>query len=145
MTTFAAIPTELTERNQWVGHRQKVPHAAAPSTTVYAATDNPATWAPYAVARLALDAGYLDGLGFVFTVDDPYVFVDLDHCRDPQTGTIDDWALAVVRRLNSYTEISPSGTGLRIFLRAVLPSSGRRCTSRPGRACDRRAVACPAR
>ena len=29
---------------------------------------------------------------------------------------IDDWALDIIRRLNSYTEASPSGTGVRIFI-----------------------------
>jgi hypothetical protein len=41
--------------------------------------------------------------------------IDLDTCRDPQTGVIEEWALAVIRRFSSYTEVSPSGTGLKVF------------------------------
>jgi hypothetical protein len=52
--------------------------------------------------------------------------VDLDGCRDPHSGRIEPWAKAIIRRLNSYTEISPSGTGLRIFIRGELPPYGRR-------------------
>jgi putative DNA primase/helicase len=58
-----------------------------------------------------------DGIGLVLTEDDPYAAGDLDHCRDPQSGEIQPWAQAIVNRLQSYTEISPSGTGLRILLR----------------------------
>jgi putative DNA primase/helicase len=41
--------------------------------------------------------------------------VDLDTCRDPGTGTLEPWAKAVVDRLASYTEVSPSGTGVKVF------------------------------
>jgi primase-polymerase (primpol)-like protein len=50
----------------------------------------------------------------------------LDHCRDPQSGEIEAWAQAIVNQLQSYTEISPSGTGLRILFKARLPPKGRR-------------------
>jgi primase-polymerase (primpol)-like protein len=60
-------------------------------------------------------------MGFVLTPDDPFVGIDLDHCYDPATGTIAPWAEALVRELDSYTEITPSGTGLRIFVRGQLP------------------------
>jgi len=47
--------------------------------------------------------------------------VDLDNCRDPLTGRIEPWALEIVEKLDSYTEISPTGTGLHILIRGVLP------------------------
>ena len=40
--------------------------------------------------------------------------VDLDRCRDPD-GTFTSWALDVLRELDSYTEISPSGTGAKVY------------------------------
>jgi putative DNA primase/helicase len=67
-----------------------------------------------------------DGIGFVLTPGDPFAGVDLDHCRDPQSGEIQPGAQAIVNRLRSYTEISPSGTGLRILLKGQLPPKGRR-------------------
>ena len=60
------------------------------------------------------------------TDDDPYSGVDLDHCRDPETGIIQQWALDIVEMLNSYTEVSPSGAGLRIFVRGDLPAGRRK-------------------
>jgi putative DNA primase/helicase len=65
-------------------------------------------------------------LGFVFTESDPFCGVDLDSCVDPETGEIASWASEIVGTLDSYTEFSPSGTGLHVLLRAELPSGGNR-------------------
>lgn len=40
---------------------------------------------------------------------------DLDHCRDPHSGEISPWASDLVARCASYTEVTPSQTGLRII------------------------------
>ena len=40
---------------------------------------------------------------------------DLDSCRDAVTGAIEPWAQAVIDRLATYTEVSPSGTGVKLF------------------------------
>jgi hypothetical protein len=50
----------------------------------------------------------------------------LDKCRDKESGEIDDWAREAIDQLNSYTELSPSGTGVHIILKAKLPPCGRR-------------------
>src|ERR1039457_6223222 len=67
-----------------------------------------------------------DGLGFRFAWDAtaPFAFTDLDHCRDPQTGEIEPWALAIISRLNSYSEVSPSGSGVHILCRTQQPPEG---------------------
>ena len=54
------------------------------------------------------------GLGFVLTPNDPYVAVDLDACIHEHE--IDQSAMEAIEALKSYTEISPSGQGLRILL-----------------------------
>lgn len=92
---------------------------------------NSRTWAPIKVALAAYRKGGWDGLGFVLSRksgdDAPGVVgVDLDKCRDPQTGILETWAQEVVDRLRSYTEVSPSGRGLRIFVLAKLPPQGRK-------------------
>src|SRR5262249_50627892 len=92
---------------------------------------NPQTWSPFAEALTAYQAGGLDGLGIALeraeddTAPGP-VGVDLDHCRNPETGVIDPWAAEIIRALNSYTEVSPSGEGVRIFLLGTLPPNGRK-------------------
>ena len=56
----------------------------------------------------------------------PYVGIDLDKCRDPETGKIEPWAEAIIRELDSYTELSPSGRGFHIWVRGTLPQGPRR-------------------
>ena len=63
----------------------------------------------------------MEGLGFMFSKDDQITGVDLDDCRNPETGVIVPWALEIVDKLGSYTEISPSGKGLHIIVAGVLP------------------------
>ena len=52
----------------------------------------------------------------MLTPEDPFAAIDIDHVRDPITGTIENWAQRFLDKTNhSYAEISPSGTGLRIW------------------------------
>jgi primase-polymerase (primpol)-like protein len=74
----------------------------------------------------ALGASPEGRVGFVLTPDDPYTVADLDGCRDPETGDLQAWALEVVEALDSYTEVSPSGRGLHVWLRGELPGQRRR-------------------
>ena len=55
----------------------------------------------------------------------PLVMIDLDHSYDRATQTITDpQAAEIVQSLNSYTELSPSGTGLHILTYGQLPGKG---------------------
>jgi putative DNA primase/helicase len=118
--------------NQWVcwrreerdGKPTKVPYS--PRSGSRARSDDHETWGTFAEAREARrDASY-DGIGFVFTADDPFCGVDLDGCVDPETGEIEPWAAEVLAKLDSYAELSPSGTGLHVIVRAALPEGRRR-------------------
>lgn len=68
----------------------------------------------------------MTGLGF--RLGEGWAGVDLDGCRDPESGTIHPWAQDVINRLDSYTEVSPSQTGVKVFLVAELPSQERHRT-----------------
>jgi hypothetical protein len=61
----------------------------------------------------------------VFTEDDNFAGVDLDDCRDPETGAVAPWGQELVDLLDSYAEISPSSTGIKVFLRGRKP--GEKC------------------
>jgi hypothetical protein len=56
------------------------------------------------------------GVGW-FCVDDlTRAFLDIDKCRDPVTGEVAPWALAVLEMCQgAYVEVTPSGTGLRVL------------------------------
>jgi primase-polymerase (primpol)-like protein len=96
-------------------------------TGVYASVGEPATWTDYATAQqYARDTEGIEGIGFVFTADDPFAGVDLDACRDLETGAVEDWAVDVLRRLDSYTERSPSDTGFHVIVRGAVSDGGNR-------------------
>lgn len=130
--SIECIPQGLKDRPQWVAWRReerngkltKVPYNAISGKT--ASITKPNDWTTFEQAIAALEAGGYDGIGFVLTADDPFAGVDLDHCLDPATGVIEPWALAIVDQLHSYTERSPSGTGLRIFVKGTLLGKGRK-------------------
>ncbi len=134
------LPDALTERPQWVAWRfEWVGDATADEggrwtkvpVNVHsgqrASSTNPAHWATLAEALAHAETHGLPGVGFVFAPDDDLCGIDLDKCRDPDTGALDEWAAGIVADLDSYTELSPSGRGVHVIVRAALPlKSGRR-------------------
>ena len=101
-----------------------------------ASSTDPTTWITYDEAvALAASAG-LPGVGYVFAADDPYTGIDLDKCRDPQSGVIAPWAQRLIERLDSYTEVSPSGTGVHVLVRATLPGPGKKRNGTEGGAIE---------
>jgi hypothetical protein len=69
----------------------------------------------------AYRTGSYSGIGFVFRKSDQLVGIDLDACRDPNTGDLTAWALEIVSSIQSYTEVSPSGFGVKIICGGSLP------------------------
>ena len=122
------IPDQLIEYDQWVvwqakrkqGRFQKLP--IDPRTRQLADVTDPSTWATYEQATALLNIGY-EGRGFVVSESDPETGIDIDNCIDVD-GRIHPKAWALVERLNSFTEITPSNLGLRIWTEANLPVGG---------------------
>jgi len=119
------IPRELRVRPQHVvwqaeGDKpDKVPYSAR--TGRKALSTDLMTWSTFEEAMEAYQDGDYDGVGFVFSSGDPYTGIDLDDCVD-EGGEIADWALKIVRDLDSYTELSATGTGLHIIARGKVPN-----------------------
>ncbi len=133
------IPEELKKVNQWVcwEHRQcqktgkmsKIP--IDPSTKKKASTDNVNTWGSFEKALRCCKKNNLSGIGFVLSEDDDYMGIDLDNCRNPESGEFEPWAQEIITRMDSYTEISPSGRGVKIFVRGKLPGEKHRIQGLP--------------
>jgi len=83
-----------------------------------ASSTNPATWVDFLTAQKAYENGNFSGIGFVFTGDDDLVGIDIDDCRDIDSGELSDFAKNIVDSIKGYVEVSPSGTGVKIFTRA---------------------------
>lgn len=76
-----------------------------------------ATWTDYAHAADFSKVRRMAGVGYVLSPEDEETGVDLDHCRDPDTGLLQAWAQVAVDFGETYAEVSPSGCGLRFFVR----------------------------
>jgi hypothetical protein len=117
------IPQELKERDHWVlwdsNKRPKQPSGKPASPT------DPNTWCSFDDAYAAYQTGEPAGIGFVFGQDDGLFGVDLDACRNPDTGEIAPEAQEIIDSFDTYTEISPSGTGVKIFGRGRRPDFAR--------------------
>lgn len=113
---------DLKSVNQWVTYQakwdaekekfNKIPKS--PHDNLGAKSDDPTTWGTYEEACEALYKYNVTGLGFELA--NGFLGVDLDNCLD-KDGKTNPTARAIVKMLNSYTEISPSGKGLHILLR----------------------------
>ncbi len=94
-----------------------------PGTGKGAKAGVPETWGTFEEAMAALD-GY-DGIGFEFH-NNGIVGIDIDHAIDPRTGEVSELAREIIGKMNSYTEYSPSGTGVHIIARGDIPAEGRK-------------------
>lgn len=112
---------ELRKIPQWVGYStNKIP--VAPTGGPASSTD-PTTWGTLADAKHIRLVQGLPGVGFVFSADDPYVGIDLDNAIGDD-GELHQWARDIVDRFDSYTELSPSGNGVHIWVRGDIPRPG---------------------
>ena len=126
--TFSSLPQglqELAQLKQWVCHRGKIP--IDPCTGKNAKANDPATWGDFATAYRAFQTDRYDGIGIEFGLYEPETLqiagIDLDHVVRSD-GTLEPFAAEIVEKMNSYTEYSPSGTGLHILCRVKLPAIG---------------------
>ena len=98
------------------GRTTKVPWS--PNAKRHASSTDPSTWSTRAIAEGSARANGRTGVGIVLAEIDEdegrhLGGIDLDACIDGE-GVVAPWAREIVELLNSYTEISPSGRGLKI-------------------------------
>ena len=128
-TLNLTLPKSLTDCPHWVlwhleqrnGQQTKVPYHVSGRQ---ASTTDPNTWATFGQVLNAMNQGQgYSGIGFVFT-NSGLTGIDLDHCVE--NGTIQPWAKNIIEWLASYAEISPSGRGVHIIVKGVLPDDNTR-------------------
>lgn len=135
--TYDKIPEELIQLDRWVCWRwedklkrdgtpdkpAKVP--INPFSGNRAMSSNPSTWGTFESAVERAGKDNLPGIGFMFNRDG-IIGVDIDGCRDPETGALSPEAKEIINTLESYTEFSQSGKGVHIICRGRLPEGKRR-------------------
>ncbi len=131
-------PDTLRKKDQWVlwklerrgANWTKVPYQV--SGQCASSTDS-ASWVDYETALKALElSDQYSGIGYVFSGKDGMYGVDIDDCLR-QDGTPKAWAQEILDLFPTYTEVSPSGNGLKLWIEGKLDSPrGRRLNIKDG-------------
>lgn len=125
MSNESHIPRALKALNQWVcyklipnqkGRTDKIPYNAR--TGGKARSNDPTTWCDFETAYHAKEN--YSGLGIM--LGNGLVGIDIDHCVD-EKGKISTLASNIIDTINSYSEYSPSGTGIHILAFAQIDIS----------------------
>ncbi|WHY75725.1 phage/plasmid primase, P4 family [Neobacillus sp. WH10] len=124
---FQNIPIELKNTPHWIlwrketrdGKPTKVPYQI---TGEMAQSNNKRTWSTFPTIIKFFEQGGYDGIGFMFSKDDPFVGIDIDHCVEE--GALTQLAEDVIEIVQSYTEYSPSCEGIHIIAKGKLPLKG---------------------
>jgi hypothetical protein len=128
---FERIPNALHFYRQWIVWKYedvggmkptKVPYS--PLFTGKASVTNPASWGSYDEAIIAFNRGEFAGIGFVLTENDPFTFIDFDDTEGD--AELFAWHQSVHGALNTYSEFSPSGTGLHAIVKGRIARGRRR-------------------
>jgi len=129
------VPPELRSLRQWVewryigDDRKKVPFQ--PNGTP-AKSNDPTTWSEFCQCH--------GQLGFVFAAEDGLFGVDLDGCID-DAGEVQEWAMRIVNRFDTYAEISPSGRGIKLWGRGAMPGgTGKKAPVNSPACCDKKSA-----
>lgn len=122
MKNYSNIPAEMRALRQWVGFQinkdgRKIP--LNPKTKDVASVSDSKSWGTFE----EVTGCDFDHIGFCFTSDDPFCFIDLDTPADEAQQQRQQ---LILEKLDSYTEVSVSGTGWHIFVRGKLPKGVRR-------------------
>lgn len=127
---FSNLPEELRVLNQWCLWKYEDVGAAKPTKVPYntngqlANVNNSATWSTFQDCFNCFNAGGYSGIGFIFSENDPYAFIDLDDAEGDET--ILSRHLKVYHEFDSYSEVSPSGKGLHIIVKGKILAGRRR-------------------
>ncbi len=104
-----------------------------PGTPIFGSKTDPSHWRSYDAVRAAVRR--FGGLPYlVVTRDDPYALLDFDACRDPDTGAVSEWARGWLDLLDTYAEVSTSGTGIRAVVRSGAHFKSSKAAREGGRA-----------
>jgi len=125
------IPQEMKNAVRWVVWRYdleksgwtKVPYRV--DGRGRASSTDPVTWGTFDQALQAFDAGDYAGIGFA--LGDGWAGIDFDDNLDDEGRYV--WGAEIIAAFDSYKEVSPSGTGIKIFIRGVKPA-GSKCSKR---------------
>ncbi len=89
-----------------------------------ASSTNPNDWGDFSRVCAVAVRQRENYAGLGFRLGDGWIGVDLDKCWDGER--FEPWAEEIIYELDSYTEISPSGAGAKIFIHGTFPEGPHR-------------------
>lgn len=120
------VPDEILKRKQWVlwkvGNGRKIPLSCNGN---YASCTDPATWSDFETASKVFLQHSDICRGFNIATGSGLAGLDLDEVVAPD-GTISETIRLFINHLGSYTELSPSGTGLHSYFLYEQPHENRK-------------------
>lgn len=127
-----SIPLELKNRNQWllfkvklVGEKlKKYPFTVQNNMDSWNLAENQSSF-EIAYRTFTNNSNYA-GIGFAVTENDPYTCIDFDRVYNPTSEEWNQQALEEIKKLNSYTEFSPTRTGVHVFVIGKMKKAGRK-------------------
>jgi hypothetical protein len=129
----SVVPEVLLSQPNWVnwkyfergGKKTKAPCQSNAERTAFAKSNDPSTWSEFEDA-FAVAPDY-DGIGFMLHGSE---FTGIDFDGVVKNGMVDTYVLGIIDVLgNPYAEITPSGEGVRVFVKGTeLPKGGRKFT-----------------
>ena len=138
---FATIPSSLRAQPNWLcwcavhenGRLRKPPiQAAGQNQGMLADKRNPQHLCSFERAKRfyelnrgdPMQGGTVAGIGFVLTKQTGIVGIDLDHCVE--NGVVNTWAAGIIESVGGFAELSPSGTGIHVYIKGSLPWPNKR-------------------
>lgn len=120
---YENIPAEMREEKRWLVYRLEPGVANKKNKIPYHPSGYRCNDSTRGVTFEEAKAASKDYSGLGFYVDAPYLVIDVDACVDPQTGLVSQYAADIIREVNSFSELSPSGTGVHIWCKATKPGT----------------------
>lgn len=114
--SIESLVGSITNEPRWVGRKGKIPYAVRATDGIALRTgcnqDHRAEWGTYREAIAASKEKGLDGIGVV--LGGGLAGIDIDHidARPEADTTVEE----IVRLMDTYTEVSPSGNGIHLLL-----------------------------
>lgn len=127
----ANIPEQLRRVSQWLvwriianGKKKSKKAPVSPNTGREIDGTNRRNLMGFDGALSVCLSGKADGIGFAFTAADRFAGVDLDACRNTITGELNPRAEALLKEIDSYSEVSVSGTGVHAIALGAFDPNG---------------------
>lgn len=111
------LPPEMLKAKRWMRYFLKPkPDGKGSAKIPLGDHADESTWSYFDDAVAALETGKEQGLGYAFYRGE-IQGLDIDHCRNPKTGTICNEAMLLLERLPSWAEYSVSGQGIHVLFK----------------------------